>query len=84
MKQTTPIHILSNISRSKDNQTMKFGQLIQYNTRDIFLEKSYINQFFKLTFFLKNHAINFVSWFFYVTKKSRQKDKRRKRSLKMK
>ena len=30
---------MSNISRSKDNQTMKFGQLIE-NMRNIFLEKS--------------------------------------------
>ena len=36
------IHILLNISRSKDNQTMKFGQLIECNMRNIFLEKSYI------------------------------------------
>ena len=35
------IHILSNISRSKDNQTMKFGQLIEYNMRNIFRETSY-------------------------------------------
>ena len=34
------IHILPNISRSKDNQEMKFGQLIEYNTRSIFVEKS--------------------------------------------
>ena len=34
------IHILANISRSKGNQTMKFGQLIEYNMRTIFLEKS--------------------------------------------
>ena len=41
-KQTIVIHILPNISRSKANQTMKFGQLIEYNLRNIFLEKSYI------------------------------------------
>ena len=35
------IHILPNISRSKGNQTMKFGQLIDYNMTNIFLEKSY-------------------------------------------
>ena len=29
--QTITIHILSNISRSKSNQTMKFGQLMKYN-----------------------------------------------------
>ena len=39
--QTIAIHILSNISRSKGNQTMKFGQLIEYNMRNIFVEKSY-------------------------------------------
>ena len=32
--------MLPNISRSKDNQTMKFGQLIECNIRNIFLEKS--------------------------------------------
>ena len=30
-----------NISKSKDNHAMKFGQLIQYKMKDIFLEKSY-------------------------------------------
>ena len=33
--------ILPNISRSKGNRTMKFSQLIEYNMRNIFLEKSY-------------------------------------------
>ena len=40
-KQTIPIHILRNISRSNENQTMKFGQLTEYSTRNIFLEKSW-------------------------------------------
>ena len=40
-KKTMTIYILPNISRSKDNQIMKLGQLIQYNTRNVFLEKSY-------------------------------------------
>ena len=35
------LHILPNISRSKGNQTMKFGQLIEYSTRNNFVEKSY-------------------------------------------
>ena len=35
------IHIMPKISRSKDNQIMKFGQLLEYSMRDIFLEKSY-------------------------------------------
>ena len=38
-KQTVVIHILPNISRSKSNQIMKFAQLIEYNMRNIFLEK---------------------------------------------
>ena len=40
-KQTIAIQILPSISRSKGNQTMKFGQLIEYNMKKIFLEKSY-------------------------------------------
>ena len=39
--QTIAIHILTNISRSKGNQSKKFGQLIEYNLKNIFLEKSY-------------------------------------------
>ena len=38
-KQTIAIHTLPNISKSKSNQTMKFGQLIEYNMKNIFLEK---------------------------------------------
>ena len=38
-KQTIVIHILPNILRSKNNQTMKFSQLIDYNTKNIFKEK---------------------------------------------
>ena len=37
--QTFAIYILSNISQSKGNQTMKFGQLIEYNKGNIFLQK---------------------------------------------
>ena len=37
--QTTAIHILPNISQSKGNQTMKFGQLIEYNKINTFLQK---------------------------------------------
>ena len=39
-RKIIPIHILLNISRSKGNQTMRFGQLIEYNMKNIFLEKS--------------------------------------------
>ena len=40
-KQIVAIHILPNISRSKGNETMKSGQLIEYNMRNIFLENSF-------------------------------------------
>ena len=35
--QTIAIQILPNISQSKGNQTMKFGQLREYNKSNIFL-----------------------------------------------
>ena len=44
-KQTIAIYILPSISKSKNNQTMKSGQLIEYNMRN---------------FFLKNHTQNVV------------------------
>ena len=37
--QTIAIHILPNISQREGNQTIKFGQLIEYNKRNIFLQK---------------------------------------------
>ena len=37
--QAIAIRILPNISQLKGNQTMKFGQLIEYNKRNIFLQK---------------------------------------------
>ena len=36
--QSIAIHMLLNISQGKDNQTMKFGQLIDHNKRNIFLQ----------------------------------------------
>ena len=49
------IAMLPNISKSKSNQTIKFGQLIEYNTRNIFLEKYTQNMWrnYSQTFFLK-------------------------------
>ena len=41
VQQIISIHILPNISRSKCNQTMKFGQVMEYNMRIIFLEASF-------------------------------------------
>ena len=38
-KETIAMHIFPNISRRKDNQTIKFGQLVEYYMRKVFLEK---------------------------------------------
>ena len=48
-KQTITMHIASNISRNKGNQTVKFGQLIEYNIRNIFLDTFFL--MFLRTFF---------------------------------
>ena len=37
--ETIVMQILPDISQSKGNQTVKFGQLIDYNKRNIFLQK---------------------------------------------
>ena len=47
-QQTIAIHILLNISRSKDNQTMKYDQLVEYNMRNM----------------LKNHTQNVLKKLF--------------------
>ena len=36
VKQIITRHIFPKISKSKDNQAMKFGQLIEYNVRNDF------------------------------------------------
>ena len=41
-KQAIVIAILTNISRSKGNQAMKFGQSTEYKTRSIFEKKKNI------------------------------------------
>ena len=75
--QTIVIYILPNVSRSKGNQTMKFGQLIEYNMRNIFLEKSNIKcgretslrLFFeklKLTISLDQQPKSFIQFVFIV------------------
>ena len=37
--QATAVHILPNISQTKGNQTIKFGQLIEYNKGNMFFQK---------------------------------------------
>ena len=43
-KKTIAIDILPNISQSKGNKTLKLGQLIKYNNRNIFLQKCTENE----------------------------------------
>ena len=38
-RQIRTMYILPNILRSKGNQVMKISQLIEYNMKNIFLEK---------------------------------------------
>ena len=51
--QTIAVLILPNISHSKDNQTIKFGQLIEYNKSNIFLQKICGDLFQTSFYFLK-------------------------------
>ena len=41
-QQVIAIHILSNIFRSKDKQTMKVGQLAEYEIRNIILHHIFV------------------------------------------
>ena len=45
--QTIAIHTLPNISQSKGNQTMEFGQLIEHNKRNNFFSKIIPKYFLK-------------------------------------
>ena len=76
-KQAIATHKLPNISRSKSNQTMKFGQLIEYNMKNIFFKKNNTQNVGKKLFpdpFLKNqnweylwiNSLNFYSVCFKV------------------
>ena len=38
-KQTITTHLLPNISQSKGSETMKFGQLLEHNIRNIFSKR---------------------------------------------
>ena len=52
--QTITTNILQDISKRKDNQTIKFGQLIEYNVINIFLQKMRQGDYFYTSFcFLK-------------------------------
>ena len=63
-KQAIAIHIFPNISRSKDSQTMKFGQLTKYNMRNCFLENLYTKkEAIPTTFSKKSHCLIFSKIF---------------------
>ena len=47
-QQIITVHILPNISRSEDNHVIKFGQLIEYNMRNIFMKNHTQNMMEKL------------------------------------
>ena len=47
-KQTIVMHILTNISKNKGNQAMKFSQLIEYNMRKNILKNHKQNEVEKL------------------------------------
>ena len=49
-EKTIAIHILPNISISKGNQTIKVGQLLEYNIRNTFLENHTQNAVFQTLF----------------------------------
>ena len=42
-KQIIAMQTLPNTSKSKYNQTISFSQLIEYNMKNIFLQKSHTN-----------------------------------------
>ena len=74
-------HILPNISRSKDNLTMKLGQIIEYNMRYNFIKQSYTKRGGETSLrdFSKNRNsaylsikhLKFYTVYFYCMSKSR-------------
>ena len=59
-KQIITKRILSNISRRISNQSMKFGQLLEYNMRNTFLKYHAENKAGRLVPDLFAFQINFV------------------------
>ena len=62
-KQIITIHILSNISRNKSNQTITFGQLLEHNVKNIFFKNHAKNKVGRLVSELS------LSCFFFFKKK---------------
>ena len=78
-KQTIVIHVLPNILRNKGNQAMKFGQLREYNMKNIFLVKPYtkcsgetsprpFSEYLKLSISLDQQSEFLLSWFYCISK----------------
>ena len=78
-KQAIAIHILPSISRSKGNKAMKFGQLIEYNMTNNFLERSYtkcsgeaiprsFSEKSKLRISLDQHSEFLFSLFYWISR----------------
>ena len=57
--QRITVHILHNISRSKENQTSKFCQVKESNKRNIFIQKSCRRPIFV---FLKSFILDKCKW----------------------
>ena len=63
MTSQTGEHMILNISRSKGNQTMKFGQLTEYNMRNIFFEKLFTKCGGEAIPRPFSQISNFIAWF---------------------
>ena len=62
-KQIIAIHILYNISTTKSNQAIRFGQLTEYNMRKNFLKKHHTQNVVEKLFpnpFLKNQNSGYL------------------------
>ena len=70
-QQMITIHILPSISRNKGNRTIKFGELIEYNNRNIFLENHTQDMAEKLVPDLCMKNQNLAHLCFYCMSKSR-------------
>ena len=81
-RQIVTIHIYqyTNISRTKDKQTMKFGPLVEYDLRNVFLGKLHskcdeettpgpFSKDLKLSVSLYEQSIKFYTFFFYCMSK---------------
>ena len=70
--QTIAIHILLNISQSKGHQTLKFGQLIEYNKINSSkiipkMRQENLIAFFYLIFFTWLHFITWLLFFLEIS-----------------